>query len=140
VWCVRAALNNQLIEESIKKGNIPVIAPLGIDEKGNTYNINADTAAGFIAGSLKASKLLLLTDVAGILDNNKKLISSLTIEKAKKIIDKNYISGGMKPKIATCIDALAEGVQQATILDGRISHSIILELFTEHGIGTQIYT
>jgi len=133
-------INNQLIEESIKKGNIPVIAPLGIDEKGNTYNINADTAAGFIAGSLKASKLLLLTDVAGILDNNKKLISSLTIEKAKKIIDKNYISGGMKPKIATCIDALAEGVQQATILDGRISHSIILELFTEHGIGTQIYT
>ena len=133
-------INNELIEESIKKGIIPVIAPLGIDDKGNTYNINADTAAGFIAGSLKASKLLLLTDVAGILDDKKKLISSLTIEEAIKIIDENYISGGMKPKIATCIDALSKGVQQATILDGRISHSIILELFTEHGIGTQIYT
>ena len=133
-------INNDIIEESIKKGNIPVIAPLGIDEKENTYNINADTAAGFIAGSLKASKLLLLTDVAGILDKDKKLISSINIEKAKNIVNEKYILGGMKPKISTCIDAITKGVKQATILDGRISHSIILELFTEHGIGTQIYT
>ena len=133
-------INNQIIEESIKKGNIPVIAPLGIDEHGNTYNINADTAAGFIAGSLKASKLLLLTDVAGILDENKKLISSLSAEKANNIVNEKYILGGMKPKITTCIDAIKKGVKQATILDGRISHSIILELFTEHGIGTQIYS
>ena len=133
-------INNDIIEESIKKGNVPVIAPIGIDNIGNTYNINADTAAGFIAGSLKASKLLLLTDVAGILDEKSQLISSLSIEKAKNIVNEKYISGGMKPKISTCIDAITKGVKQATILDGRISHSIILELFTEHGIGTQIYT
>ena len=95
---------------------------------------------GFIAGSLKASKLLLLTDVAGILNENKKLISSLNVEKAKKILNEKFILGGMKPKITTCIDAIEKGVKQATILDGRIYHSIILELFTEHGIGTQIYT
>jgi acetylglutamate kinase len=133
-------INNDIIKESIKKGNIPVIAPLGVDKKGSTYNINADTAAGFIAGSLKASKLLLLTDVAGILNENKKLISSLNVEKAKKILNEKFILGGMKPKIKTCIDAIEKGVKQATILDGRIYHSIILELFTEHGIGTQIYT
>ena len=133
-------INTAIIEDSIKKGNIPVIAPLGIDKEGNTYNINADTASGFIAGSLKASKLLLLTDVSGILDNNKKLISSLSFKNAKKIINEKYILGGMKPKILTCIDAMAKGVSQATILDGRISHALILELFTEHGIGTQIYT
>lgn len=133
-------INNDIIKESIKKGNIPVIAPLGVDKKGSTYNINADTAAGFIAGSLKASKLLLLTDVAGILNENKKLISSLNVEKAKKILNEKFILGGMKPKITTCIDAIEKGVKQATILDGRIYHSIILELFTEHGIGTQIYT
>ena len=133
-------MNTSLIEESINKGSIPVIAPLGIDNEGNTYNINADTAAGFIAGSLKASKLLLLTDVSGILDENKKLISSLSFEDAKKIINEKYILGGMKPKISTCIDAISKGVLQATILDGRISHALILELFTEHGIGTQIYS
>jgi len=132
-------INSKIIEESISKGNVPVIAPLGVDKYGNTYNINADTAAGFIAGALKASKLMLLTDVSGILDQNKKLISSLTFKEAKKIINKDYILGGMKPKILTCIDAISKGVNQATILDGRISHALILELFTEHGIGTQIY-
>ena len=132
-------INTTIIKNSIKNGNVPVIAPLGVDKDGNTYNINADTAAGFIAGSLKASKLLLLTDVPGILDQNQKLISSLSFEEAKKIIIQEYILGGMKPKILTCIDAIAKGVNQATILDGRISHALILELFTEHGIGTQIY-
>ena len=134
------SINTSLIEESINKGNIPVIAPLGIDNDGNTYNINADTAAGFIAGSLKASKLLLLTDVPGILDENKKLISSLSFDRAKIIINEKFILGGMKPKISTCIEAISKGVLQATILDGRISHAIILELFTEHGIGTQIFS
>ena len=133
-------INTSIIEQSINKGHIPVIAPLGIDNDNNTYNINADTAAGTIAGALKASKLLLLTDVAGILDENKKLISTLSFEDAKNIINKEYILGGMKPKISTCIDAINKGVQQATILDGRISHALILELFTEHGIGTQIYS
>ena len=129
-----------IINKSIDKGNIPVIAPLGIDKKGDIYNINADTAAGAIAGALKADKLLLLTDVAGILDENKKLISSLSLEEALQIINKEYILGGMKPKISTCIEAIKKGVRKATILDGRISHALILELFTEHGIGSQIYS
>ncbi len=133
-------INTAIIEESIKKGNVPVISPLGIDKNNNTFNINADTAAGYIAGSLKADKLLLLTDVAGILDENQNLISSLNFQEAKSIINEKYILGGMKPKISTCINSISKGVRQATILDGRISHALILELFTEHGIGTQIYS
>ena len=133
-------ISNKIINEVIEKNCIPVIAPLGIDEENNTYNINADTVAGAIASSIKAHKLLLLTDVAGILDQDKNLLPLLSIEEAKKIINQKYISGGMKPKISTCINAIDQGVKQATILDGRIPHSIILELFTEHGIGTQIYS
>jgi acetylglutamate kinase len=133
-------INISIIKESLEKGHIPVIAPLGIDQEGNTYNINADTAAGAIAGALKANKLLLLTDVAGILDGNEKLISSLSVEEAKKIVNKTFVLGGMKPKISTCIEAIKNGVKKATILDGRISHALILELFTEHGIGSQIYS
>jgi len=133
-------INVKDIQHSINANKIPVIAPLGKDNKGNTYNINADTVAGAIAGTLKASKLLLLTDVDGILDKNKKLISSLSLQKAKKIVNEDYILGGMRPKILTCIEALKKGVKEATILDGRIPHAVILELFTEHGIGTQIYS
>ncbi len=133
-------IDSIIIEKTISDGLIPVIAPLGRDKNNNVYNINADTAAGVIAGAMKASKLLLLTDVAGILDENSNLISLLSVNEAKKIIYKDYISGGMKPKIETCINAIDKGVQQATILDGRIPHSLILELFTEHGIGTQIYS
>jgi len=133
-------IDSKIIEDKIKEGLIPVIAPLGRDKDNNIYNINADTVAGFIAGAMQASKLLLLTDVAGILDHEKKLISSLSINQAKKIVNQDFIGGGMKPKIQTCIDAIDKGVNQATILDGRISHSLILELFTEHGIGTQIYS
>jgi len=131
-------LNKDMLTNFIKKGQIPVISPLGKDENNFTYNINADTVAGFIAGELQASKLLLLTDVPGILDKDEKLISSITLEEAKSIANKEYISGGMKPKINTCIDAMKKGVKKSTILDGRIPHSVILELFTEHGIGTQI--
>ena len=131
-------LDKSIITNIINKEEIPVIAPLGVDHNNFTYNINADTVAGFIAGELKASKLLLLTDVQGILDNNKKLISSLSIEEAKIILNKEFISGGMKPKIETCINAMEKGVEKSTILDGRIPHSVILELFTEHGIGTQL--
>ena len=133
-------VNTNLIKKHIKNGEIPVIAPLGIDDDGNSYNINADTAAGFIAGKLKASKLLLLTDVAGVLDKDKKLISSLRLDDAIKIIDEDFILGGMKPKIMTCVEAMKKGVNKSTILDGRIPHSLVLELFTEHGIGTQIYS
>ena len=89
---------------------------------------------------MKADKLQLLTDVAGILDKNNKLISSLSLKDAERIINEDYIVGGMKPKIETCINAIDQGVREATILDGRIPHSLILELFTEHGIGTQIYS
>ena len=133
-------VNTNLIKQHIKDGEIPVIAPLGIDDESNSYNINADTAAGFIAGELEASKLLLLTDVPGILDQDKKLISSLTLDDASKIIDEDFIVGGMKPKILTCVEAMKKGVNKTTILDGRIPHSVVLELFTEHGIGTQIYS
>ncbi len=133
-------VNISLIKEHINKGEIPVIAPLGVDADSNSYNINADTAAGFIAGELKASKLLLLTDVAGILDKEKKLISSLTMDDASKLINEDFVVGGMKPKILTCIEAMKKGVKKTTILDGRIPHSVVLELFTEHGIGTQIYS
>ena len=131
-------LNKKIILDLIEQGIIPVIAPLGIDIDNSSYNINADTAAGFIAGELKASKLLLLTDVAGIMDSDSKLISTLNISEAKKIMNESFISGGMVPKIQTCINAMEKGVNKSTILDGRIPHSVILELFTEHGIGTQL--
>jgi len=134
------SINYDIISKNVAKGYIPVIAPLGYDKEKNIYNINADTAAGAIAGAIKANKLLLLTDVAGILDENNKLISSLSIIDAKKIINKEFIAGGMQPKIETCINAIDNGVKETTILDGRIPHSVILELFTEHGIGTQIYS
>jgi len=133
-------INKEIINKNLNKGFIPVIAPLGIDEKNNNYNINADTVAGFIAGELKANKLLLLTDVAGILDKKKELISSLKLNEAKSLVKKDFIEGGMKPKISTCIESMEKGVVKSTILDGRIPHSLILELFTEHGIGTQIYS
>jgi len=133
-------INTDIIKNHLNDGYIPVIAPLGIDNNNNNYNINADTVAGHLAGALQASKLLLLTDVAGILDEQKKLISSLSLKDAEKIIIKDFIKGGMKPKILTCIDAMKKGVIKSTILDGRIPHSLILELFTEHGIGTQIYS
>jgi len=132
-------INSEIILDRLEKGYIPVIAPLGTDNS-NNYNINADTVAGFIAGELKASKLLLLTDVAGILNEEKKLISSLSLKESKEIFDKEFIEGGMKPKILTCIQAMEKGVAKSTILDGRIPHALILELFTEHGIGTQIYS
>ena len=134
------SINCDIISENVAKGYIPVIAPLGYDKEKNIYNINADTAAGAIAEAMKATKLLLLTDVAGILDENNKIISSLSIIDAKKIINKEFIAGGMQPKIETCINAIDRGVKETTILDGRIPHSVILELFTEHGIGTQIYS
>ena len=133
-------ISKNLINKTLNKGLIPVIAPLGLDSQGNTLNINADTVAGAIAKSIKASKLLLLTDVAGILDKQNKLISTLSINQAKTIMKKDFIVGGMKPKITNCIDAISGGVQEATILDGRIPHSVILELFTEDGIGTQLYS
>jgi acetylglutamate kinase len=117
---------------------IPVIAPIGAGEDGQTYNINADTAAGAVAGALRARKLLMLTDVRGVLNGDKKLLTTLTDQEARAMIASGVISGGMIPKIETCLAAVEQGVDAAVVLDGRVPHAILLELFTEHGFGTQI--
>jgi acetylglutamate kinase len=117
---------------------IPVVAPVGGGEDGKTYNINADTAAGAIAAALNATRLLMLTDVTGVLDQSGKLISSLTISQAEALIHNGTISGGMIPKVKTCIDAVQGGAEGAVIIDGRAPHALLVELFTEHGMGTMI--
>ena len=117
---------------------IPVIAPLGAGEDGETYNINADTAAGEIASALKAEKLILLTDVEGVKDKNDKLLSTLTEQEIEKSIETGSISGGMIPKVNCCCKALDKGVSKAHIIDGRVEHAVLLEIFTDVGVGTQI--
>ena len=119
-------------------GLVPVIAPVGVDSEGQTYNINADTVAGAIAAALGATRLLMLTDVAGVLDTDKKLIGELSIAAVAAGIESGMISGGMIPKVETCVDAVQGGVKGAVILDGRVPHACLLELFTEGGIGTLI--
>jgi len=117
---------------------IPVIAPIGLGPKGETYNINADTAAGAIASALAARKLIMLTDVPGVLSEDKKLISKMSIKDAKKYIKNGTIHGGMIPKVETCVDAVQTSVEAAHILDGRQEHVLLLEVFTKHGSGTMI--
>lgn len=117
---------------------IPVVAPIGVGENGESYNINADTAAGAVAAAVKASKLLLLTDIAGVLDKNKQLISKLTTKDVDALAKDGTISGGMIPKLETCVDAVKGGVGAAHILDGRIPHVLLVEIFTEHGCGTMV--
>ena len=117
---------------------IPVIAPVGGGDESSTYNINADTVAGKIAIALKAEKLILLTDVAGVLDANKKLISALTLSEARSLITKKVAVGGMIPKLQCCMEAVASGVNRAHIIDGRVEHAILLEVFTDAGVGTAI--
>jgi acetylglutamate kinase len=117
-------------------GMIPVIAPVSAGEGGETYNINADTAAGAIAAAVGASRLLLLTDVAGVLDKDGKLLENLTVAQVKTLMGDGTISGGMIPKLETCIEAIEGGVEGAVILDGRVPHSLLLEIFTERGVGT----
>jgi acetylglutamate kinase len=117
---------------------IPVIAPLGLGADGETYNINADTAAGAVAAALQATRLLLLTDVVGVLDKDKRLIPELSVETAQALIADGTISGGMIPKVETCIEAVQSGVEAAVIIDGRVPHALLLEIFTEHGVGTLI--
>lgn len=127
------------ILEILRKSDfIPVIAPIGMGDEGETYNINADTAAGAIAGAAGAKRLLLLTDVAGVLDKNGELIADMTVSEAMTLQEKGIIHGGMIPKIQTCIEAIEAGADGAVILDGRHQHQILLELFTEHGTGTLI--
>jgi acetylglutamate kinase len=118
---------------------IPVLAPICASKAGETFNVNADTFAGYIAGALKAKRLLLLTDVPGVLDKSKNLISELSVNDARKLIADGTISGGMIPKVETCIEALEQGVEGVVILDGQVPHAVLLELFTDHGAGTLIH-
>jgi acetylglutamate kinase len=120
-----------------KAGMIPVIAPIGVGAAGETYNINSDTVAGAVAAAAKAARFLLLTDVPGVLDASKKLIPELSAAEARRMIADGTISGGMIPKVETCLDAVDKGVEAAVILDGRVPHAILLELYTE-GAGTLI--
>ena len=127
-----------ILEAMSEKSIIPVVAPIGWDAAGNTYNVNADTAAGAIAGALKASRLLMLTDVAGVLDKAGDLMQELSIDDCKALQEDGTLSGGMIPKVKNCIDAVDLGVEGAVIIDGRVPHGVLLELFTEHGSGTLI--
>jgi acetylglutamate kinase len=122
----------------LKTDVIPVIAPIGIGPKGETYNINADTAAGAIAEAIGAKRFLLLTDVRGVLDDMGRLIPKMDAAMARNLIRSGTIKGGMIPKVETCLDAVDGGVDGAVILDGRVPHALLLELFTEHGSGTLI--
>jgi acetylglutamate kinase len=131
-------INASLLESLAKSGIIPVIAPVGFGAGGQIYNINADTAAGAIAGAMRATRLLMMTDIVGVLDKQKKLLQHLTPQRVHELIADGTISGGMIPKVETCLAAVAQGVEGAVILDGRLSHAILLELFTDGGVGTLI--
>jgi acetylglutamate kinase len=135
---VPETVNPSVLRTIMSSEIVPVIAPIGIGVNGETYNINADTVAGAVAGAMCAARLLLLTDVEGVLDRDKKLIPRLTVREARALIADGTINGGMIPKIETAIDAVEAGVSAAVILDGRIPHVLLLELFTEHGAGTMI--
>ncbi len=131
-------VNAKILTDISDSGHIPVVAPLASGVDGGTYNVNADTAAGSIAKALKAEKLVLLTDVPGVLDADLKPISSMSIEEAKKLAKSDAVKGGMIPKITCCVDALEGGVKKSHIIDGRVAHALLLEVFTDLGIGTQI--
>ncbi|VAV83787.1 Acetylglutamate kinase [hydrothermal vent metagenome] len=131
-------VNPKVIRTLEDNGFIPVIAPIGCDKNGKSYNVNADIAAGRIATALKAEKLLLLTDVKGVLDKDKKLLSVMSLVGARAAIKKKVATGGMIPKLECCIEAVASGVTSAHIIDGRVEHAVLLEVFTYLGIGTVI--
>lgn len=132
-------VDTTVLEQILGRELIPVLAPVAAGEKGGTFNVNADTFAGAIAGALKAKRLLLLTDVPGVLDKSKKLIKELSLKDARKLIADGTISGGMIPKVETCIDALEKGVEGVVILDGKVQHAVLLELLTDLGAGTLIH-
>ena len=134
-----AKINVRVLEQLTATDTIPVVAPIGfgVDDE-LTYNINADTSAGAIAGAMRAKRLLFLTDVPGVLDKQGKLIEEMTIEQARGLIADGTISGGMIPKVENCIDAVNAGVEAAVIMDGRVPHSLLLEIFTESGVGTMV--
>ena len=131
-------INIEVLKALINQKMIPVIAPVGIGENGITYNINADTAAGAIASAMKATRMIMLTDVIGVLDKKKKLISELSLQDAEKLVDNKVVIGGMIPKLNTCIKTVKKGAEAAVIMDGRLPHALLIELFTEKGVGTLI--
>ncbi|MEZ5839741.1 MAG: acetylglutamate kinase [Hyphomicrobiales bacterium] len=131
-------VNRKVLDVIAHSDLVPVIAPVAFGDDGETYNVNADTFAGAIAGALGARRLLFLTDVAGVLDRDGKLIRELTVSEAKALIADGTISGGMIPKVETCIQSLRQGVEGVVILDGRVPHAVLLELYTDHGVGTLI--
>jgi acetylglutamate kinase len=130
---------NQELIQTLEHGKfVPVIAPVGVGEKGESYNINADVVAGRVAGALKAEKLMLLTDVSGVKDKEGELLPSIDLAHVPQLIGDGTISGGMIPKVECCVNALNEGVKKAHIVDGRVQHAILLEIFTDGGVGTEI--
>ncbi|MDB9812291.1 acetylglutamate kinase [Candidatus Pelagibacter sp.] len=131
-------INKELLIETIKVNEVPVVAPLGLDKNNQTFNINADTAAGSIAIELKARRLMIISDVEGVLDSEKKLISEINSKKANELIDQEVISGGMIPKIENCLDVASNGVKAVVIIDGRKNHSLLFELLSDKGSGTLI--
>ncbi len=134
-------VNIQPVEDLLEKGYIPVISTIGCDAEGNAYNINGDTAAAYVAGALGAERLIMMTDIAGILrDKNDPttLIPDITIDEAKALYDEGVISGGMIPKVDCCIEAIKRGVKNVIIMDGRIPHSILMEILTDEGAGTMV--
>ena len=131
-------IKTNVLKEIIKVNEVPVVAPLGLDENNQTFNINADTAAGSIAIELKARRLMIISDVEGVLDNEKKLIPEINSQKAKELIDQEVISGGMIPKINNCLDVASNGVKGVVIIDGRKNHSLLFELLSDKGSGTLI--
>jgi acetylglutamate kinase len=128
-----------MLNQVIGREMIPVLAPVATSANGGTFNVNADTFAGAVAGALKARRLLLLTDVPGVLDKSKNLIAQLSVADARKLIADGTISGGMIPKVETCIYALDQGVEGVVILDGKVPHAVLLELLTDHGVGTLLH-
>ena len=131
-------INKELLIETIKVNEVPVVAPLGLDKNIQTFNINADTAAGSIAIELKARRLMIISDVEGVLDSEKKLIPEINSKKANELIDQEVISGGMIPKIKNCLDVASNGVKAVVIIDGRKNHSLLFELLSDKGSGTLI--
>jgi acetylglutamate kinase len=132
------AIDPQILVEQTSNPNIPVIAPIGVDPHGATYNINADLVAGAVARAVKAEKLVVLTDVAGILDAKGSLVPTLARKDIQRLIKSGTITSGMLPKVQACLTAVEGGVAKAHIIDGRVPHALLLEIFTKEGIGTEI--
>ena len=134
-------INIQPVVDLMDNGYIPVISTVGCDKEGNTYNINGDTAAAYIAGALGAESLIMMTDIAGILrdkDDPSTLIPEITVSDAAKLQDEGIISGGMIPKVECCVEAITKGVKKVFIMDGRVPHSILMEILTNEGAGTMV--